>query len=183
MLLEGRGKADYEKVDYLEAMNPMETKTSGEAFEEAKDSSAALLDKADQKENKTLNAVSKAQDALGKLTPVPTDFDAVSSPADLKARLDWGEPALSILDVRDRTAFNEERIRGAMPMPMSDLVDRAKDAFTAQRDLFVYGESDEQTAMAVAQLRDTGFERVSAIKGGLPAWKAMNGPVEGQISG
>ena len=160
----------------------METKTSGEAFEEAKDGTAALLDKADKVENQTLNAVSKVQNAVGKLTPVPTDFEAVSSPADLKARLDWGEPALSILDVRDRTAFNEERITGAMPMPMSDLLDRAKDAFSAQRDLFVYGESDEQTATAVTHLRDAGFERVSAIKGGLPAWKAMDGPVEGQIS-
>ncbi len=161
----------------------METKTSGEAFEEAKDGAAALLDKADQKENKTLGVVSKAQDALGKLTPVPTDFEVVSSPADLKARLDWGEPALSILDVRDRTAFNEERIRGAMPMPVAELIDRAKDAFSAERDLFVYGESDEETATAVTQLRNAGFERVSAIKGGLPAWKAMDGPVEGQISG
>ncbi len=161
----------------------METKTSGEAFEEAKNSAADLLDKADQSENQTLNAVSKVQDVFSQLTPVPDDFKAVSSPSELKARLDWGEPALSIVDVRDRAAFNEARIRGAMPMPMTDLLDRAKDAFSSQRDLFVYGESDEETARAVVQLRDAGFERVSAIKGGLPAWKAMDGPIEGQISG
>jgi hypothetical protein len=30
--------------------------------------------------------------------------------------LAWGEPALSILDVRNRDAFNYERITGAMPL-------------------------------------------------------------------
>lgn len=160
----------------------VDARTSGQAFEEDKGKASEVLDKATEKENQTLNAVKKVQNAVGQVTPVPTDFDAVSSPSELKARLEWGEPALSILDVRDRTAFNEERITGAMPMPISDLIERAKASFSSERDLYVYGNSDEETAGAVTQLHSAGFEKVSAIKGGLPAWKAINGPIEGQTS-
>lgn len=160
----------------------METKTSGQAFEENKDAAGNLLNKADSKENKVLNAVSKAQDVIGQATPVPTDFDAVSSPTDLKNRLEWGEPALSILDVRDRDAFNQERIMGAITMPMADLTERAGSSFEPERDLFVYGASDEETAAAVTQLSSAGFQKVSAIKGGLPAWKAIGGQIEGRVS-
>ncbi len=159
-----------------------DTQTSGEAFAEGKSAAGNVLEKATEKENQALDAVEKVQGVVRQATPAPTDFDAVSSPSELKARLEWGEPALSILDVRDRQAFNEERITGAMPMPMSDLVERAKTSFSAERDLFVYGNSDEETAAAATQLRSAGFKKVSAIKGGLPAWKAISGPIEGQTS-
>ncbi len=160
----------------------VDTRTPGKAFEEDKSTADDVLDKATEKENQTLDAVKKAQGVVRQATPAPNDFEAVSSPSDLKARLDWGEPALSILDVRDRQAFNEERITGAMPMPMSELVERAKTSFSAERDLFVYSNSDEETATAATQLRSAGFKKVSAIKGGLPAWKAIGGPIEGQTS-
>lgn len=160
----------------------MATETSGQAFEKGKNAAGELLDKADSKENQVLNAVSKAQDVIGKATPVPTDFDSVSSPSDLKNRLEWGEPALSILDVRDRDAFNQERIMGAIAMPMADLTERAGQSFEPERDLFIYGESDEETAAAVTQLSSAGFQRVSAIQGGLPAWKAIGGQIEGRVS-
>lgn len=160
----------------------METKTPGQTFEEGKDAAGNLLDKAEDKENQVLNAVSQAQKVVGKATPVPTDFDAVSSPSELKARLEWGEPALSILDVRDRDAFNQERITGAIAMPMSDLTGLAKQSFEPERDLYIYSESDEETAAAVTQLNTAGFTRVSAIRGGLPAWKAIGGQIEGRAS-
>ena len=67
-------------------------------------------------------------------------------------------------------------------MPISNLVESAKASFETERDLFIYGESDEETAAAVTQLHTAGFEKVSAIKGGLSAWKAISGPTEGQTS-
>lgn len=161
----------------------MTTETVGQAFEEAKEKAAEVLEQASEKENQVLNAVDKAQNALGKVTPVPTEFDAVVPPSDLKARLDWGEPALTILDVRDRSAYNYERITGALPMSIEDLVTKAKDSFEADRDLYVYGDSDPRTAEAVTQLYNAGFTKVSALKGGLPAWKAIGGPTEGQQMG
>lgn len=161
----------------------MADENPGQVFEESKDGAGDLLDKAESKERGVLGAVKSAQKAtVGQVTPVPTDFDAVSSPSDLKARLDWGEPALSILDVRDRLEFNKERITGAMPMPTDKLVEMAKTSFEPSRDLFVYGDSDEQATEAATQLHSAGFKKVSVIKGGLPAWKAIDGPVEGQVS-
>ncbi|NJM99817.1 MAG: rhodanese-like domain-containing protein, partial [Phormidesmis sp. RL_2_1] len=114
------------------------------------------------------------------MTPVPTDFEAVSSPSKLKARLDWGEPALSIVDVRDRKAFNYERIMGAISMPISELVKRAQSSFESNRDIYICGDSNEQAFEAATQLQSAGFERVSTIDGGLPAWKAIGGSIEGQ---
>jgi rhodanese-related sulfurtransferase len=160
----------------------METENSGQVFEEGQEKAETLLEKADRKENQVLNAVKDVQKQMGKVTPVPTDLDAVASPSDLKARLEWGEPALSILDVRDRPAFNYERITGSVLIPIEDLVDQAQSAFEPNRDLYVYSDSDAQTVEAVTQLYSAGFKQVSAIKGGLPAWKAISGQTEGQVS-
>jgi rhodanese-related sulfurtransferase len=44
----------------------------------------------------------------------------------LKNRLDWGEPALTIIDVRDQSAFNASHIMGAIAMPIAELVSRAQ---------------------------------------------------------
>jgi rhodanese-related sulfurtransferase len=102
-----------------------------------------------------------------------------SSAQALKDRLQWGEPAFTILDVRDRTTFNQSRIMGAMPMSIDELPDRAKASLELNRDIYVYGENDEQSAQAAAKLREAGFERVSELRGGLAAWKAIGGPTEG----
>jgi rhodanese-related sulfurtransferase len=45
----------------------------------------------------------------------------------LKERLDWGEPALTIIDVRDRDAFNISHICGAISLPLNELVVRHND--------------------------------------------------------
>ncbi len=100
---------------------------------------------------------------------------------ELKARLEWGEPAFTILDVREREEYNDSHIMGAMPMPKDELVDRAKASLALSRDIYVYGETDEETAQAAAGLRAAGFEHISELKGGLPAWKAVAGPTEGII--
>ena len=97
---------------------------------------------------------------------------------DLKARLDWGEPALTILDVRDRSQFNISHIMGAVPMPLNEPTDRVLDKLELGRDIYVYGETDEETAAGAAQLRAVGYQNVSEIRGGLAAWKAVGYPVE-----
>ncbi|PSP17899.1 MAG: rhodanese-like domain-containing protein [Cyanobacteria bacterium QS_8_64_29] len=94
-------------------------------------------------------------------------------------RLNWGEPAFSILDVRDRSAYNQSRIMGALSMPMTELVERARRSFEADRVLYVYGESDRQTAEAVRQLQAAGFQQAYGVEGGLLGWKRMAGPTEG----
>jgi rhodanese-related sulfurtransferase len=159
----------------------MTNETSGDLSEKLKDGAASVLEKADQKENQALNNVEKVQSAINKVTPVPNEFKTLAPPKDLKARLDWGEPALSILDLRDRAEFNHERITGAMPIPHDQLLAMAQSAFTPNRDLFIYGDSDEDALAAVSELQGAGFQRVCAIRGGLGGWKAIGGATEGQM--
>ena len=127
-----------------------------------------------------IDAVDAAQEIAAEVTPAPVTFDNVSSATDLKARLDWGEPALTIIDVRDRNSFNEERIMGAISVPMDELATRAAEILEMDRDIYVYGDSNQATEGAAIQMYEAGFERVAAIKGGLPAWKAIGGAVEGR---
>ena len=98
---------------------------------------------------------------------------------ELKNRLEWGQPALTIVDVRDRHTYHHGHIMGAVPIPMNDLVNRAKTCLNLHRDIYVYGESDEQTSLAARLLQAAGFDRVCEIKGGLNAWKNVGGATEG----
>jgi rhodanese-related sulfurtransferase len=129
------------------------------------------------------DAISKAKEKMPNITPQPPGIKPQSSAHDLKARLEWGEPGLTIIDVRDRAAHNLHRITGAIPFPMDQLVDRAKSSLEFRRDIYVYGDSDEQTAQAAQMLREAGFTHVSELRGGLAAWKAIAGPTDGSDEG
>lgn len=112
------------------------------------------------------------------MIPTPPPFKDKSLVFELKARLDWGEPALTIIDARDRTEFNSRHILGAIAMPMAELVDRAQSSLANSRDIYIYGETDEETAQAAIKLRDAGFQNVSELRGGVAAWRALDYPVE-----
>ncbi len=116
------------------------------------------------------------------LIPTPPPFKAKSLVFELKARLDWGEPALTIIDARDRDEFNFRHISGAIPMPMPELVDRAQSCLENSRDIYIYGETDEETAQAAAKLRNAGFQNVSELRGGVAAWQAVDYPIESTSS-
>lgn len=125
------------------------------------------------------DSIQNAKDALPNLTPTPPGFKSKSSAYDLKARLEWGEPALTIVDVRDREAFDRGRITGAITMPMDCLLETAQSALAFERDIYLYGESDEQSMQAAEILRGAGFRNVAQIIGNLPAWREIAGPTEG----
>ena len=99
----------------------------------------------------------------------------------LKSRLEWGEPAFTIIDVRDRQTYNEGQMMGALPMSMDGLGDAAAQSLAKSRDIYVYGASDADTTQAAQALKSKGFENVSELKGGLGAWKAIGGPTEGIV--
>ncbi|MCU0545168.1 MAG: rhodanese-like domain-containing protein [Oscillatoriaceae cyanobacterium Prado104] len=125
--------------------------------------------------------IAEIKEKLPDLTPTPPGLKAQASSHDLKARLDWGEPGLTIVDVRDRESFNNSHITGALPMPMDELVERAKSSLEPVRDIYIYGETDEQTAEAANLLRSAGFRQVAELKGGIPAWKQIDGPIDGAV--
>ena len=97
----------------------------------------------------------------------------------IKSRLEWGQPAFTIIDVRDRLTYNQGHIMGALPIPMEDLVSRARASLNTQRDIYIYGEDDLQAADAVRKLQAVGFNNVAEIKGGMAAWQNIGGPMEG----
>jgi rhodanese-related sulfurtransferase len=122
--------------------------------------------------------VESVQDALGNLTPTPVILQEESTAYDLKKRLEWGEPALSIVDIREHEAFNQGRITGAISMPM-DQLDQMKSTLQPQHDIYIYAESDDRAHQAAQMLRAAGFEAVTHIMGGLDAWHEIGGPTEG----
>ena len=61
--------------------------------------------------------ISDIKEKLPDLTPTPPGLRAQASCHDLKDRLDWGEPGLTIIDARDFETFGKSHITGAVPMP------------------------------------------------------------------
>ncbi|MEC4805805.1 MAG: rhodanese-like domain-containing protein [Jaaginema sp. PMC 1080.18] len=125
------------------------------------------------------NQVKSAKETITKPLPSPEPMKAESSAEELKERLEWGEPALTIVDVRDRDSYRLERITGAINMPVDSLVETAKDSLENNRDIYVYGQNDAESNTAAGELTAAGFLKVAQIKGGLEAWINIEGPTEG----
>lgn len=132
------------------------------------------------------DAAAKAKDAFKQQAnklPVPTPpasvFRNQATAHELKSRLNWGEPNLTILDVRDREAFHDCHILGALNTPGDMLPDAADLSLQHKRDIYIYGESDEQSRAAAEKLRQAGFQRVAELQGGLKSWMEIGGSIDG----
>lgn len=133
----------------------------------------------DNLNDKVENAVESIKQKITAPIDTPPSLKTKSSPGDLKNRLEWGEPALTIIDVRDREAFNQEHIMGAISIAPDKLVEQARFSLEKNRDVYIYGDSTEATNQAASMLRDAGFVNVAELEGGLAAWKSLSAPVEG----
>ena len=130
--------------------------------------------------NSVPDQIESAKSTLTAPLPTPPDMSANQASAEeLSKRLKWGEPALTILDVRSREAFNNERITGAVPMPVEQIPAEVEGTLEYKRDIYVYGDSDDHAAGAAQQLRQAGYKSVAQIQGGLSAWKTIGGATEG----
>ena len=126
------------------------------------------------------DTIVKAKGQLPDIIPTPPAFQNQATAHDLKARLNWGEPGLTVLDVRDRAAYLDCRIMGAMNVPPEALQTVEKEMhLSPQRDIYLYGATDAETTSAANALRQAGFEHVAELKGGLSAWQEINGSIEG----
>ncbi|MDX2240394.1 MAG: rhodanese-like domain-containing protein [Leptolyngbyaceae cyanobacterium bins.302] len=132
------------------------------------------------------NAVERAKDAFkdqASKLPVPTPpasvFHSKATAHELKSRLNWGEPNLTILDIRDREVFDDCHILGALNTPIDMLPDAADISLQHKRDIYLYGESNEQSQKAAEQLRQAGFQRVAELQGGLQSWMEIGGSIDG----
>ena len=115
---------------------------------------------------------------FSKFFPIPGAIQDRSSVNTLKKRLDWGEPALTIVDVRSRVLFDLDRILGSISMPMDEPADLTLSSLELNRDLYLYADTDKQTAEAANKLRQAGYQNVSELIGGLTAWKKAKYPIE-----
>ncbi|MDY6784821.1 MAG: rhodanese-like domain-containing protein [Cyanobacteriota bacterium] len=109
--------------------------------------------------------------------PKPPPLEPKSHAYELKRRLDWGEPALTIVDARDRVAFNTSHISGAISLPLEEMPSNALQCLELDRDIYIYANTDEETAVAATQLREANFRNVSELRGGVAGWKAFGYPV------
>lgn len=112
------------------------------------------------------------------LIPKPTPIRPHSRVYDLKERLDWGEPALTIIDTRSRASFNESHVTGAISMPADSLLATARKCLECDRDLYLYADTDEEATALMEQLKAIGYQNVSVLRGGVAAWKAAGFPTE-----
>ncbi|MFQ4135345.1 rhodanese-like domain-containing protein [Nodosilinea sp. PGN35] len=139
-----------------------------------------LARQADDASHQVPDQVESAKATLTKPLPTPPNTpSSQASPEELLKRLNWGEPALTILDVRSREDFNNERITGAVPMPIDQIPGGIESVLESKRDIYVYGDSADDAA---GQLRQAGYANVAVLQGGLSAWKAIGGSTEGVLA-
>ncbi|MGB3139114.1 MAG: rhodanese-like domain-containing protein [Nodosilinea sp.] len=133
---------------------------------------------AEQTEKLSDQAADQVQAAKSVVTePLPTPPAMSGSQAtaeELLKRLNWGEPALTIIDARSREAFNAERITGAMSR--DQISDATDSSLGYERDIYIYGDGASEVGN---QLSQAGYKKVALLQGGLAAWKAIGGPTEG----
>jgi len=82
-----------------------------------------------------------------------------------------------LLDVREPWEYQEQRIAGALFIPMGEVIGRAGEIPT-DRDVYVYCKVGGRSARVVEYLRRQGNERVINVSGGIDAWTAAGLPVE-----
>jgi rhodanese-related sulfurtransferase len=103
----------------------------------------------------------------------------VADVRDLKSRLEWGRPAFTVIDTRDRLAYNQGHIIGAISVPLDQLEDCVLSTLHRERRIYIYGDNQAQSALAVRSLQLLGFKAIAVLNGGLQAWKTIGGAVEG----
>jgi len=86
-----------------------------------------------------------------------------------------------VLDVRNRSEWNEGHIPGALNIPLAELVARVHELRAhAGRPIAVHCQGGSRSAVAASVLQAKGFEEVSNVQGGYSAWaRAGNRPDTG----
>jgi len=91
---------------------------------------------------------------------------------ELKAHLESGRNDLTVLDVRERDAFEEGHIQGARLLPRGQMELRVDQELTdPTRRILVYCEFGRISTLATATLRQMGFQHAVALDGGMRAWR------------
>jgi rhodanese-related sulfurtransferase len=97
----------------------------------------------------------------------------------LKRMAEGGE-RFALLDVRSRSDYDKEHIKGARSLPLDEIDTRAKAMLKPDEDIIVYCDSFVCSASTSAAklLAKEGFSKVRDYKGGLREWKQAGLPTE-----
>jgi len=101
----------------------------------------------------------------------PYDVDALA--VDLSP---GGPMAPFVIDVRQPSEFEAGHVPGSIHVGAGELPGRL-DALPRDRDIATICASGYRSSVAASLLRASGFERVVAVRGGLPDWEARGYPV------
>jgi rhodanese-related sulfurtransferase len=82
------------------------------------------------------------------------------------------ETLYAVFDVRERGEFNAGQISNATSLPRSQIEFRIAELVSDRRiPIVVYDEGEGRAALAAQSLTEFGYEKVSVLDGGLPAWR------------
>jgi rhodanese-related sulfurtransferase len=91
---------------------------------------------------------------------------------ELKARTEGGAGDLTILDVRERDAYEQGHIPGARLLPRGQLELRVNEELPDPTSRIVACcEFGRISTLAAATLRTMGYQRAVALDGGMKAWR------------
>jgi rhodanese-related sulfurtransferase len=86
-------------------------------------------------------------------------------------------PQVLLLDVREPREFAAEHVIGAINLPQAELASRL-DELPRDRDIVVICQVGSRSLRSAQFLAQTGFERVSSLRGGTDGWVRAGGAVE-----
>ena len=93
------------------------------------------------------------------------------------AALMASETLHAVFDVRERGEFNAGQIANATSLPRSQIEFRIAELVPDRRiPIAVYDEGEGRAALAAKSLAEFGYENVSVLDGGLPAWRRLDLP-------
>jgi rhodanese-related sulfurtransferase len=98
---------------------------------------------------------------------------------ELQIRLERGDSGLTVLDVRERDAFEQGHLPRAVHLARGQLELRIDEVVRdPDTRLVAYCELGKISTLATATLRTMGFTRAAALDGGFKAWCEQGFPVE-----
>ncbi len=103
---------------------------------------------------------------------------ATITPQALSQRLQSGDAELLVLDVRSAAEFDAGHLPGAINIP-HDVIGERFGELGAQgtRDIVVYCRSGRRSALALAALRQAGFQRLFQLEGDYLRWSGEGRPL------
>lgn len=88
-----------------------------------------------------------------------------------------GQANCQVIDVREYSEYEAERIAGTTLVPLSTFAQSAQ-AVDRTRPIYVICRSGQRAAQAAERLSTLGFQNLTVVEGGLLAWSAAGLAVE-----